>query len=378
MSQNSTVTNGHQHPPITSDDPANIHHLNGLALRGLAPMFDKNSQLFCHRVQRDGANLRMEGLSPRYTAMTLLGLHQLESAGIPSPFDTQAIFGALVKDSRWVDNIGDIGLLMWLCAVVYPSQLEAVVDRFNVKHVLGRTRERKTMELSWFLAGLSHHALAESGRLSNLTDAAIEAYQLLIGNQGEKGIFGHSSRNGNVSGVIRGHIGSFADQIYPIYAMAKASQAFPLEKATDRALDCALTICQVQGSQGQWWWHYDSSTGRVVGRYPVYSVHQHGMAPMGLLALGEVLDSDFGPWIQKGLQWVNGDNELDQDMRDASSGVIWRCIHRKDYKKYFHTAYAILSGREDGTSHTNLLLRDECRPYELGWLLYSFGNQGLQ
>ena len=43
----------------------------------------------------------------------------------------------------------------------------------------------------------------------------------------------------------------------------------------------ASASCRVP--HGQWWWHYDVRDGSVVERYPVYSVHQHAMAPMALL-----------------------------------------------------------------------------------------------
>ena len=82
-------------------------------------------------------------------------------------------------------------------------------------------------------------------------------------------------------GILRGGVGSFADQVYPIYGISKFSQALGDEKALERALDCGLNICEAQGPLGQWWWHYDSSTGEVVGKYPVFSVHQHAMGPMG-------------------------------------------------------------------------------------------------
>jgi hypothetical protein len=374
--EQSAVTTGRPAPPAGKASP-NIQQLNESALRGLMPMFDKEAQLFCYTLKRYGSEMRREALSPRYTAMTLLGLHQLEMAGVPSPFDKQAIVDTLINKSEWMDNVGDIGLLLWLCAVTFPERLEKVVSQFNVKNVLGDLRERNTMELAWFLAGVSHHALALTGRLSNLTDQAMQAFHLLRENQGERGIFGHTARTRSIRGVFRGRIGSFADQIYPIYALAKASQAYPIEKAAERALDCALTICEAQGHQGQWWWHYDSVTGQVVGRFPVYSVHQHAMAPMGLFALDEALKSDFDPWIYKGLKWIYGDNELDQDMRDAETGVVWRCIRCENYKRYLHTGYALLTHREDAGSHSDLHVLHECRPYELGWLLYSFGNQGI-
>jgi hypothetical protein len=375
-STHSEVRTGNRVSPAC-DTSVNIQQLNAAAMAGLIPMFDREAQLFCHRLVREGSVMRMEGVSPRYTAMTLLGLHRAESSDVTSPFDAQAIVNTLINRPEWMDNIGDIGLLLWLCAETIPERLEKVVSQFNIKHALDSLPEKNTMELAWFLAGLSHHALAPTGRLSNLTDQAIQTFHLLRENQGERGIFGHTARTRSIRGVIRGRIGSFADQIYPIYAMAKASQAYPIEKAAERALDCALTICEAQGAQGQWWWHYDSATGRVVGRYPVYSVHQHGMAPMGLFALSEALKSDFDPWIYKGLEWVSGENELDQDMRDADTSVIWRCIQCKDYRRYLHTGYALLTNQEDRASHSGLHVLHECRPYELGWLLYSFGDRAL-
>ena len=73
----------------------NVRELLSLAVRGLVPMFDKDKQLFCHRLLRTDHGLVREGLSPRYTIMTLLGLRELELAGMDSPFDTQAIYASL-------------------------------------------------------------------------------------------------------------------------------------------------------------------------------------------------------------------------------------------------------------------------------------------
>jgi len=171
--------------------------------------------------------------------------------------------------------------------------------------------------------------------------------------------------------MIRSDIGSFGDQVYPIYAMAKFSQAYEDEKATKKALDCAITLCEAQGSLGQWWWHYDSSNGRVAETFPVFSVHQHGMAPMAFFALGDVIQSDFSPWICKGLQWID-DNELGIDMHDDSAEMVWSCIERTTPKRYWNAAMIMVTGREDRESSEGLRPLFESRPYELGWLLYAF------
>jgi hypothetical protein len=61
-----------------------VRALVSLAARGLVAMFDADKQLFCHRLLRTEQGLVREGLSPRYTIMTLLGLRELEMAGIDS------------------------------------------------------------------------------------------------------------------------------------------------------------------------------------------------------------------------------------------------------------------------------------------------------
>jgi len=68
--------------------------------------------------------------------------------------------------------------------------------------------------------------------------------------------------------MLRGHIGSFADQVYPIYALARFGQAYGVQPAVEMAGRCGEAICRMQGPSGQWWWHYDTRTGKVFETYP--------------------------------------------------------------------------------------------------------------
>jgi hypothetical protein len=351
-----------------------VRRLNTLAVKGLVPMFDSEKQLFCYKLKQTPTGLVREGISPRYTAITLMGLHRLGESGATSPIEIKRVFDVLMTDTGWVDNIGDLGLLLWLCALVAPDRLDEVNRRLDISSALTRfrdARQRRTMELSWFLAGLAHQALACPEKRAGTRDLAVETYRRIKRNQGKEGIFGHLASNEGIAGMIRSDIGSFADQVYPVYAMTKFSQAYEDEKATKSALDCALTLCEAQGSLGQWWWHYDSSNGQVAESFPVFSVHQHGMGPMALLTLGEAVQSDFGPWIHKGLQWID-DNELGFDMQDDSANVVWRCIERSRPNRIWNAAINLVTRREDRESRGGLRTLFECRPYELGWLLYAF------
>lgn len=370
--------------PNTSQEPEKIqetiHRLIGLSVAGLVPMFDREKQLFCYKLKKTPNGLVQEGISHRYTVITLMGLHRLEESGADSPIEIKPVFDRLLANTEWVDNAGDLGLLLWLCALMAPDRLSELARGLDVKTALARfgdAKQGRTMELAWFLAGLSHGSLARPGWLPEAKELAVETYGQLIRNQGERGAFGHLSRSKSISGMVRGGVGSFADQVYPIYAMSKFALAFGDGKAKDKALDCALNICEAQGSLGQWWWHYDSATGQVVDGFPVFSVHQHGMAPMTLFALGEAIQSDFRPWIYKGLQWI-ADNELGFDMEDRAANLVWRCIARPTSRKYLNVAAGLFSHRDNQTSRDNLSVLFECRPYELGFLLYAFAGKDIR
>jgi len=358
-----------------------VQHLVAAAEAGVVQMFDREKQLFCYRLKKTDRGLVREGLSRRYTVITLLGLHQFEHAGFASPIDTKPVLQNLSTNTGWVNNVGDLGLLLWLCALAAPESLAELDSRLDVTSALRRYRDARkglTMELAWFLSGLCHWALAQPAKLADLRTLAFETYGMLQTNRGSGGLFGHAGK-GSTAGWIRGKIGSLADQLYPVYAMTKLSEVYGDNGAAKGALDCARVLCAAQGPLGQWWWHYDASNGRVVQGYPVFSVHQHGMVPMTLLALGDALQVDFGPWIYKGLRWIHSENELGFDMEDASANVIWRSIYQPTLKKLWNAALNAGMGREENRSGNGLRILFECRPYELGWLLYAFagriGNQ---
>jgi len=334
-------------------------------------MFDTRSQMFCHKLKKTAGGLVQEGVSPRYTAMTLLGLHRLQQSGAASPTNVREVFERLLANTDWVDNIGDLGVMLWLGAQVAPDLLGDLGRRLKIQTALARfadVREGTTMHLAWFLTGLSYYSLV-SNDVDSVRDVARETYNLLIANQGQHGYFGHLAMNRSLKGSLRSHIGSFADQVYPIYGMTQFFQAFGDESALRRACECAHAICQAQGVLGQWWWHYDSRNGSIFEEYPVFSVHQHGMAPMTLLALSRISGENFDPWIYKGLDWINQRNELSVNMEDASASVIWRCIQQSTLKR-FSRALLGTSGKSQRPRSEALSVLFECRPYELGWLLY--------
>jgi hypothetical protein len=143
------------------------------------------------------------------------------------------------------------------------------------------------------------------------------------------------------------------------------------------ALRTAKRMCELQGPLGEWCWQYDSVSGRVVSRYPVYSVHQHAMAPIMLFASGDAAGCDFSDAVFKGLAWISGNNELHRDFIDPSLGLVWRSIYLEPMNAYTDAALR-LSRLRSGAAGAGLKIRYECRPYELGWLLFAFAGKSQQ
>jgi len=348
-----------------------------LAAAGLVQMLDPDKQIFCETYIRTENGMRRERLSPRYTMMTLLGLHSYERTGKRSPVAIGPVLDALLRDISWIGTAGDLGLLLWTCAELVPERLAEVYRKIGAQGAWRRFIDGQcghTMEVAWFLTGIAKCYLTGNKNLPGLADQAAAARKILESNCGTSGVYGHLSRDKSWTGFVRGRIGTFADQVYPTIAFARLSQALGDDRARQMALRTAEKMCELQAPLGEWCWHYDSVSGRVVSRYPVYSVHQHAMGPMMLFAAGEATGCDFSQAIYKGLAWISGRNELHRDLVEPSLGLVWRSIYLDAMDAYADAALRFLRLRHGTANARRLKVRYECRPYELGWLLYAFSR----
>jgi hypothetical protein len=349
-----------------------------LAAAGLVEMLDPQRQIFCEIYNRTEKGMIRERLSPRYTMMTLLGLHRHERHGQRSPVSIAPVLDTLLHDTGWISGAGDLGLLLWTCAELVPERLPEVYHEVGAQGALARFsdgRQGLTMEVALYLTGIASCYLAGYSDLPGLAEQAAAARQILEDSCGVSGIYGHLSRKSSSVAYVRGRIGSFADQVYPTIAFARLSQALHDDKARQMALRTAEKMCELQGSLGEWCWRFDSVSGRVVTRYPVYSVHQHAMGPMMLFAVSEATGCDFSDAIYKGLAWISGNNELHRDLVEPSLGLVWRSIYLGPIEICADAALRLLRFRSGTADASRVRVRYECRPYELGWLLYAFAGR---
>jgi hypothetical protein len=98
------------------------------------------------------------------------------------------------------------------------------------------------------------------------------------------------------------------------------------------------------------------------------------MGPMMLFAAAEATGCDFSSAVYKGLAWISGNNELRANFIESSLGLIWRCIYLQPIDAYVDAALRFLKLRH-GAANVRPRVRYECRPYELGWLLYAFAER---
>jgi len=351
---------------------------SAIAQRGLTRMYDPRLQEFPQTARGvAGSGLAMEGSSVRYTAIAALGIARLEDAQqreILAGATASDLVGAVMSRALAGVDPGAIALATWLAAEL------AVVDEAargvqRIVELVGAGTAIPTVDQSWMLT-----ALVEYGLSAQLRPVCSELVDRLLRHQAAGGIFPHVLPPGQQH-RLRAHVGCFADQVYPIQALARYAAVSGDPRALAAANLCAARICELQGPAGQWWWHYDARTSEVIEGYPVYSVHQHAMAPMALFDLYESGGDNHLSAVARGLDWVADHPELPEPLVAPELGVIWRKIGRREPPKAMRSLRSVTTAIRPGLRLKALDLvfppariDPECRPYELGWLVYAWAR----
>lgn len=315
--------------------------------------------------------LRPEGTSLRYGVIAGLGLMRLPGQvrrAVLGGDDCDDLLGRLAKRLDELTSRGDVALLCWALAESGHSELPHALDRLWQLDL--RDDPIDTVSAAWVVT-----ALVAARSRTDVEEHLAAGRERLLG--ASRVVFPHLI--GGTPPAYRSHVGSFADQVYPVQALARLHGSADDPGALKVADRVAAMICRQQGEAGQWWWHYDSRTGDVVEGYPVYTVHQHAMAPMALLDLAQVGGQSHADAIGRGLRWLAGPPETDEALIPGDPHVIWRKVARGDPAKLVRGMRAAATGLSPRTRLRALDLAfrpgsidHECRPYELGWLLHSW------
>ena len=368
-----------------------LKKLAQLANEGLKKMYLSEKGIFCHRLL--GSKLQKEGENPFYTLMAIIGLAKARKKGLKPSFVPEDLFQNVLNNFATTDYLGFWSYALWAAFILEDKNINSIVTRCEklFKNLLNLRKPIRSMEIAYLLYGICEYLTKE--RSKKLITLADEVFQALIKTFHEtSGLFSFTTRTSRKNIVmmrINQNLGSFASQINSIMALSKYYQISDNKTALKIAKDCANVICNFQGELGQWWWIYNAKKGFIVEGYPVYSIHQDGVAIVSFLELQKSLGEPlYEKNLKKGLQWLEGQNELKIKMYDEKNKIIWRAIQRKENpssqetgswglgkKSYFKMQLASLLNSSIVKKFPlpdkyELLL--ESRPYHNGWILLAW------
>jgi hypothetical protein len=360
--------------------------LADLSLDVLPAMLDERTGLFSHKtvvVDGDYVNQRPNVL---YSTVSLVGL--LEQRRRPA--DSVLALGraldgahaAVERDGR----PGELGNLVWASVLAEDPRGAGALRRL----VDVDPRMSTSAELGQVLYGLVIGAGAhETERDRALSTAHACAAELRARYSASGNVFSASPRPASRSlaprrSLLEGRFASFASQVYPLHGLA-ALHRLTGEPLPSEAVAVARRIVDCQGPLGQWWWLYSTRASRIVEGYPVYSVHQDGMAFLGLVEIERLGGGGFMAALELGLDWLGGANELGTSLVDRDPPLINRCIQRagsdadgsyglatSNYRRTIARSLAPAVGRDRvAAGPEGFEVLRECRSYHLGWLLYA-------
>ncbi len=353
---------------------ARIAELRALALTGLSRMYDAGAGRFVFRLRKSPAGIVQEGLSDRYTAITAIGLaHEAPDAvtQILGGDSLPAVMERLIARAQTIGNLGDLALIAWAGHAAGCSTDRVWSRILQLDPIRG---SHPTVEVAWTLSAAALDPInIPTSVAERLAERLQQAYAP------DAGLFPH--RIGDDAGGQRGHVTCFADLVYPTLALAQFGMARGDAASIRCATQSADRMCRNQGSAGQWWWHFDYRTGRVLEGYPVYAVHQTSMAPMALLAAADAAGTNYDEAIAKGLDWLSSSPELEgRTLIDRAEGLIWRKVARREPAKlsrYVQAAVSRVSPNLRAPAFFPATAIDfEDRPYHLGWILFAWPPAG--
>lgn len=346
------------------------------ALNGLQNCWLPEHGRWSHIYHLDGRAEPNESLARSdifYTLNVLLGLSRLQQGS--HNVDVPEAFGRNVQQLlRLPVAKYAFGMALWTAAEL---KLEMPAD--VASHIERLLSDQKNwwsfsaQDLGMILTGIVAQARAGRNEWYRFADPLftflVERY-----NSGS-GLFFDAPKG------LRRRFASFASQAYLTLASYSYGEFAKNQRAIEIANTCTLRLIDLQGPHGEWPWFFDAEEGRVVDSYEVYSVHQYGMAPAFLERAEHHDVPGAREALIRGFRWVLGDNQLARPMLVPKLHLSIRSqarrheLRTKRLRVVRAVRNAVLKRDAHWVEPASLRIRPECRSYELGWLLWSFGQR---
>jgi hypothetical protein len=345
------------------------------ALAGLRRCWLPEHGRWSHIHHLDGRDPPNESLPPSdvfYTLNVLLGMSRLDE--IPDSINVSEIFRRNVRQlTRMPVAKYAFGMALWAAAELELDVPEDVVQHLNSLLEQESWSEFRAQDLGMLLTGIV--AQARKGR-NEWYHLAGPLYCFLSERyHSESGLFFDAASG------FRRRFASFATQTYLTIACYHYGEFAGNSEAIAMANACTRKLIALQGPRGEWPWFFDARYGRVLDFYEVYSVHQYGMAPALLECAERHGVREARAALIKGFKWVLGENQLGRSMLipqlqlSIRSQVRKNELHTKNKRMLRAIRNAYLGRSSTLIDPAEVSLRLECRSYELGWILWSFGQR---
>lgn len=345
------------------------------ALNGLSRCWLPDAGRWSHIYHLDGRQPANES-RPRsdvfYTLNVLLGLSRVSH--VPENVRIADIFEANVRQLPTLPvREYAYGMALWVAGEARLDVPPPIAD--HVRGVLsdaGKWRSLRAQDVGMLLTGVVAQARIDPAKWSSIADRVFSRIESDYA--WPSGLFGDAPSG------LRRRFASFASQVYLTLACYSYGELSGNPRAIELANKCSRKLIALQGPQGEWPWFFDAQAGRVVDFYEVYSVHQYGMAPAFLEFSQRHGVGEARTALIKGFKWVLGANQLAKPMLAPALSLSIRSQVRKGelrsdkWRALRAVANAAIGHSPGLIAAPNLELRLECRSYELGWILWSFGR----
>lgn len=172
---------------VAGSDSGFLAKLRTLSVEALHRMYVPSEQLFVFRLQREGDGVVPQGLSPRYTAITLLGLVNEAAEAIEIALHGDTLLSVCDRLAQTVvsrDNVGDVALALWAASKLGYADPDPLRERMLELEPLDAACP--TVELSWVLmAACVDRPLVENGFVHRAAKRLLEAFNP------DSGVFPH-------------------------------------------------------------------------------------------------------------------------------------------------------------------------------------------
>jgi hypothetical protein len=354
-----------------NNSPLVEYALKGLKLCWL-PQYGRWSHIY-HLDNRAQPNESRPESDVFYTLNVLLGLARVPQ--IPAYLDLTKTFQQNIPHlvTLAVPKYA-LGVALWTAA-----ELKLELPGPVLRHIetaikdRGNWRRFRAQDLGMILVGVTEQSKLDPKKWFNL---AAELFTFLVDK--------YHSRSGlfyDAAFGLRRRFASFASQTYLTLACYSFGEVANDARAIDIANASTRTLIAKQGPNGEWPWFFDAASGSVLDYYEVYSVHQCGMAPAFLEHAEQHGVFEAREAIIRGFKWTLGENQMAIPMLVPDLHLTIRSqvrkgeLHSKRRRAFRAIGNSLLGRKAELVDPAGLQLRLECRSYELGWILWSFGNR---